>query len=60
MKTPEQSPISIREFLGAVLRRLLARRKWWLIPLWLVLVALGLLLMLGGGPNLLPAIYIAF
>lgn len=59
MTTPER-PVKIREFLGALLGRILRRRKWWLIPLWLVLAVLGVLLTLAGGPNLLPAIYIAF
>jgi len=53
-------PKSIPEFLRYLFSKIVTRRKWWLLPLWVILAALGLILLLSGGPNLLPAIYIAF
>jgi hypothetical protein len=53
-------PRTIPGFLRLVLRRIMERRKWWLLPLWVVLVVLGILILLSGGSYLLPAIYIAF
>lgn len=56
----EDFPRTIPGFLGYVLRKIVARRRWWLIPFWILLAALGLFLMLSGGSYLLPAVYIAF
>jgi hypothetical protein len=41
-------------------RRTWIRRKWWLFPVWVVLVALAIVLFLTGNGALLPAIYLAF
>lgn len=35
-------------------------KKWWLLPIWLVLGLLGLFVSLSGNSSLLPAIYAVF
>lgn len=35
-------------------------RKWWLLPLWLVLAFLALFVSLTGNTSILPAIYALF
>jgi len=39
---------------------LLERKKWWLAPILLVLVLLGLLLVFSGGTAVAPFIYTVF
>ena len=53
-------PRSIGGFTLFVLREILAQKKWLLLPVWLLLAALALLILIGGGSTLLPVIYIAF
>lgn len=50
---------SISTFLGWSLGRILAKRRWLLLPLWLLLALVGLLILLSGGSALLPVIYLA-
>jgi hypothetical protein len=50
----------LKAFLIFLFQRIVASRKWWLLPLWIFLVALALILFLTGAGALLPAIYIAF
>lgn len=56
-KTP---PRTTRDFLSWLFRRIWERKKWWLLPLWALLVALAIVLFLTGNGALLPAIYLAF
>jgi hypothetical protein len=53
-------PRTLKDFLVLLFRRIVASRKWWLLPLWILLVALALILFLNGAGALLPAIYMAF
>ncbi|CAN5727035.1 hypothetical protein BH10BDE1_BH10BDE1_29950 [soil metagenome] len=53
-------PRTLTGLIGFLFRRIVASRKWWLLPLWIFLVALALILFLTGTGALLPAIYIAF
>lgn len=53
-------PRTLTGFMSFLFRRIIASRKWWLLPLWVFLVALALILFLTGTGALLPAIYIAF
>lgn len=48
------------EFLKELLRFLRARRKFWMLPLILVMVALGGLLILAQGSAIAPFIYTLF
>jgi hypothetical protein len=48
------------EFLGEIWRFLRARRKVWLLPLILIMVALGGLLILAQGSAIAPFIYTLF
>jgi hypothetical protein len=50
----EQSPGIVREFF----QFLRENKKWWLLPIVLVLLAFGVLLMLG--PSVAPFIYTLF
>jgi hypothetical protein len=57
---PKNPPEDMWAFLKAVLSRIIRSKKYWLIPLWAILVALALILFLTGNGHLIPAIYIAF
>jgi hypothetical protein len=48
------------EFLKDLWNFLKVRKKWWLAPLIIVLVLLGLLIVLGGSSALAPFIYTLF
>ncbi len=41
-----------------LLQESVRQKKWLLLPLWVLLAAVGLILFLGGGSFILPAIYI--
>lgn len=56
----EPPPQKTKEFLLLLLRRIIEKKKWFLVPLWILLAAIGLILVLTGNIHLLPAIYIAF
>jgi hypothetical protein len=53
-------PHSISGFIIFTFREILKQKKWILFPLWIILAAIGLLIFIGGGSAILPAIYIAF
>lgn len=44
----------------ALAREVLAHKKWILFPILLLALALALMIFMGGGSSILPAIYIAF
>lgn len=48
------------EFLKDLWNFLKVRKKWWLAPLIIVLILLGLLIVLGGSSALAPFIYTLF
>ena len=48
------------DFLTDLWNFLKARKKWWLAPLIIVLVILGLLVVLGGTSAIAPFIYTLF
>lgn len=50
----------MKAFLLWLLGEIASKRKWLLLPLWILLAALAILLALTGNPNLLPSIYLAF
>ncbi|MDD2717159.1 MAG: hypothetical protein PHW04_14810 [Candidatus Wallbacteria bacterium] len=41
-----------------LLKELLRKKKWILLPLWVLLAAIALILFLTGSPAILPAIYL--
>ena len=47
-------------FISFTYKAILAKKKYWLLPLWCFLAALALVLFLTGNGALLPAIYMAF
>ena len=51
---------SNREFLSWLYARIRARKKWWLLPLLLLLYLLGSLFNLPGKESVLPALYFIF
>ena len=59
-QAPNRTPRTLKEFLTLLWREIVTQRRWFLIPLWILLALLGLMLVLTGNPHLLPAIYIAF
>ena len=56
----ENVPRTIKEFLQFTLRQIVVHRKWLLLPLWVLLVVVGLMLVLTYDSHLLPVIYLAF
>lgn len=59
MSGEPRAPATIREFLVSTFGLIRARRRWALLPLWVLLAAVGILLALSGGSSLLPVIYLA-
>ena len=53
-------PKSIWGFTLFVWKEIVAQRKWVLLPLWILLAAVAIVILVGGTTPLLPAIYIAF
>ena len=53
-------PRTLGGFLMFTLKGIIKRRKWLLLPVWVLLAVVGVLLLLSGGSSLLPVIYIAF
>jgi hypothetical protein len=61
--TPEQKeeiPRTTSGFLIFLFKKIIEKRKYWLLLVWCLLAALGLILFLTGNGALLPAIYMAF
>lgn len=52
-------PRTIPGFLGYLFMQIVQKRRWLLIPMWILLAILAILLMLSGNSALLPGIYIA-
>ena len=52
-------PRTLKEFLQFLWTRISQSKKWWLLPFYLVLIALAIALVLSGNGALLPAIYVA-
>jgi len=48
------------EFIRDLLGFLAARKKWWLLPVILALLAIGALIAFTGGPAVAPFIYAVF
>lgn len=48
------------DFLTDLWKFLVARKKWWLFPMILVLLLLGILIVLGGTSAVAPFIYSIF
>lgn len=60
MENKPTPPKTTKEFLLFVLHGIVRKKKWFLLPVWVLLVMVGILLMVTGNSHLLPAIYIAF
>lgn len=55
-----QLEMSNMDFLKDIWAFLRVRKKWWLAPLILILLLLGILLVLGGSSAIAPFIYTLF
>jgi hypothetical protein len=56
-----EKKVSRRTILGLVIflfKELLRQKKWFLLPLWVLLAAIALLLFISSSSFILPAIYI--
>lgn len=60
MKKKEPSPRTDKEILWQIFLMIKESKKWWLLPLLLVLLFLSLFLSLTGNQSILPAIYALF
>lgn len=56
----DRIPRSVWGFSVFILKEIYKQKKWILLPVWALLAAVALLILLGGSSSLLPAIYIAF
>ena len=59
-KVQKNIPKTIGGFTLFALHEIWIQRKWALMPLWILLAATALIILIGGGSTLLPVIYIAF
>ena len=57
-KPQEDMPKTIGTFLMWVLKRIAKRKRWLLLPLWILLAIVALLILMAGGSAILPVIYI--
>lgn len=57
---PDEIPRTVPGFLHYLFKQIIRKRKWLLIPLWILLAIIAALLMISGSSYLLPGIYIAF
>jgi Family of unknown function (DUF5989) len=54
------APVSKFSILGELWQFMRVRKKWWLLPLIMIIVLLGLILILAHGSPLAPFIYTIF
>ena len=50
---------SIFKFILIVFEEIRNQKKWYLLPIWILLAAIGLIILASGTSYLIPAIYIA-
>lgn len=55
---PKQIPRKMGPFMVFIFREIVRQKKWLLLPVWVLLAAIGIFILLGGGSAILPAIYI--
>lgn len=48
------------KLLSVIFSEIRKQKKWWLLPVWILLLTLALVLVISGSSYLIPAIYIAF
>lgn len=60
LKVKKEIPRSLGAFTLFIFKEIFRQKKWLLLPVWILLVAIVLLIVLGSGSAILPAIYIAF
>ena len=59
-ETTTTYPKTIFGFLYWMWKQIILKKKWWLLPIWALLLTIGMILFLSGHGSVLPAIYIAF
>jgi hypothetical protein len=59
-KSEEAPPATTWGFLVFVFKAVIKKKKYWLLPFWILLLAIAITLFLTGNGALLPAIYLAF
>ncbi|NLO90727.1 MAG: hypothetical protein GX410_01875 [Elusimicrobia bacterium] len=59
-KTEAAPKMSNMELTKLLLHKILAKKRWLLLPLWLLLALVAVILTLTGSPYILPILYIAF
>ena len=55
-----EAPRTILGFILLVFGEIRRQKKWYLLPLWILLAAIALALLFSGSSYILPAIYISF
>lgn len=59
-ETPKSLPKTNLEFLKMTLQEIIKKKRWLLLPFWVLLTILAGILFLSGHSAILPAIYILF
>ena len=57
---PKKIPRTVTGLTFFILKEIFVQKRWLLLPIWVLLLSLALIIFLGGGSSILPAIYIAF
>ncbi|MEQ1723948.1 MAG: DUF5989 family protein [Pseudobdellovibrio sp.] len=56
----EGVPRTTFRFVVFIFKKIIEKKRYWLLPLWCLLAALAIILFLASNSVLLPAIYMAF
>ena len=51
---------SILDFLKVTMKEIFKQKKFYLLPIWALIAAVGIIILLVGGNQILPAIYMGF
>ncbi len=51
---------SMIRLLEVTIKEIFNQKKWWLLPIWILICTIALVLIVSGSSFLIPAIYIAF
>lgn len=59
-QSQDQMPKKLIPFCFWLLKKILEKKKWWLLPVWILIVMIAIILVLSGHGSILPIIYLAF
>jgi hypothetical protein len=56
----KDAPRDMLGFTFWLLKKIFAQKKWALLPVWILLLAVAILILIAGHSTVIPAIYMAF